>query len=159
MSKSAVLFAAAGLATAANAQVIMGFQGPFDPANWTEAKPGNSSVDWTNAPDCVTIIGNDDGSGLAADTFISIIAPDDAIVCFDWTYFSSDVGDWDSGGYHINNNPIQLADNDTHGSGSASFPVNAGNTFGWYVHSRDSGFGPGVLETATSSSRSQRLGR
>lgn len=141
MKQTAVLCAVAGLAAAANAQ----FSGVYDPANWTLNSNGGDGHIINNAPASVTVVGNDaGGSNISTDFTINV--PASGTWSFDWNYFSSDTGDWDSGGYILNGTPVQLADNNTQGSGHLDIAVNAGDQIGYYVFSRDGGLGPGNLE-------------
>ncbi len=139
--KISALIAAAGLlavAGAANAQ----FSGPYAPGNWTfNANGGDGSA--TNDGSTLTLVGNDNGFGL--DTDYTIAAAAAGTWSFDWSYFSSDSGTFDTGGYLLNGVYTQLAANNSQGSGSVSIPVLAGDIIGYRVFSADGVFGPGTL--------------
>lgn len=140
--KISALIAAAGLlavAGAANAQ----FSGPYAPGNWSfNANGGDGSA--TNDGSTLTLVGNDNGFGL--DTDYTIAAAAAGTWSFDWSYFSSDTGIFDSGGYLLNGVYTELANNaGTGSSGSVSVPVNAGDIIGYRVVSLDGAFGPGTL--------------
>ncbi|MCW5776545.1 MAG: hypothetical protein KIS87_08915 [Phycisphaeraceae bacterium] len=133
------LVAAAG---AAQAQ----FSGYYAPANWNYVTPGNSYVDVSGAPNSVMVVGNDDGSGSSANTDMTITVPVGGNWKFDWSYASTDSGNYDRAYYLLNGNQFFLAQNDSGvKSGSATIPVNPGDVIGFRVFSADSVFGPGYL--------------
>ncbi len=144
-AKSALIAAVAsvGIASTAHAQ----FTGAYAPANWTFSANGGSGSA-INDGTTLIITGNNNSNNLPtySDYFITAVAS--GTVSFDWTYTSpqSDTGTWDSGGYQVNFTDTTLAFNSAAPTGgSASFPVNAGDTFGFYVLSQDGFFGEGVL--------------
>lgn len=137
---AAALLAAAG---AANAQ----FSGPYAPANWAlNANGGDGSA--TNDGTTLVLTGNDDGFGLGIDTDYTIAAAAAGTWAFDWKYFSSDSGTFDTGGYLLNGVYNQLAANNAQGGGSVSVPVAAGDIIGFRVFSVDGVFGPGTLSVS-----------
>jgi hypothetical protein len=132
--------AAAGVFVFGSAQAQ--FSGTYDPANWTFAPSGDGS--WSMNAASLLIVGDDSGVGGYTDVYI--VAPAAGMVSFDWSYFSIDSGDFDRGGYQVNFADTILANNDgPNFSGNASFAVNAGDTFGFFVWSDDGLFGPGEL--------------
>lgn len=142
--KTSALIAAAGLlavAGAANAQ----FSGPYAPGNWTlNPNLGNGSA--TNDGSTLVLTGTDGAGTGGQNTDYTIAAAAAGTWSFDWSYFSSDSGTFDSGGYLLNGFYTQLADNNGSGaSGSVSVPVNAGDIIGYRVFSADGVFGPGEL--------------
>ncbi|MCW5777548.1 MAG: PD40 domain-containing protein [Phycisphaeraceae bacterium] len=142
MIKATVAVLVVSAAGAAQAQ----FSCQYAPANWSYVTPGNSYVDTSDAPDSVTVVGNDDNSGAFAETDMTITVLVGGAWEFDWSYDSNDEADWDSGWYLLNGVPFFLAQNDSDiKSGSVSIPVSAGDVIGFRVQSGDSGFGPGYL--------------
>jgi hypothetical protein len=140
MLVAAGLFSSAGPAQAA----IVGFQGPYDPANWTlTPNGGNGSVDMLLAPTSITLIGSDAGTGNFTD--FTTLAVGDGLVSFSWDYITSDSGGpgFDPFGYLLDGTFTQLTDNGggQSQSGSASFSVLAGQTFGFRVVAVDDGNG------------------
>jgi hypothetical protein len=150
MLVAAGLFSSAGPAQAA----IVGFQGPYVPANWTlSTNGGNGSVDTSGAPASVTLFGNDTGSGQQQIfTDFTTLAVGDGLVSFSWNYITFDEGpEFDPFGYLLDGSFTKLTD-DSEGnsqSGSASFSVLAGQTFGFRVDSVDD-FGGRAQSTISS---------
>jgi hypothetical protein len=134
------MLAVAGIGSAANAQ----FSGDYAPGNWTITDVAGGSVNTGGAPASVALTSGD--IGLAGDTSFTIAALDTGDLTFDWQYFSSDSGDFDSGGYTINGGKTTLAINsDSPASGSVSVTVCEGQVMGFYVNTLDGAFGPGTL--------------
>jgi len=144
MLKSLVLVLA--LSTLAEAADIIGFSAAYDPSNWvfTNDVFGNSQVDWTGAPDDVTVYRNNAYTVplLPPETDLTITAPFTGTVSFDYSFGA---GDPDFG---VNHNQFGLIENGAHvllfdsvddGAGtnplfvSTSFQVTAGETFGFYM--------------------------
>jgi hypothetical protein len=126
----------------------IGFAGPYAPANWTTTNtPAGTggTADFSGAPGTAVFSSGDVGVGGNTDT--TLTAPSGGTVSFDWSYSSTDFGTFDTFGYLLNGNYTQLVDNDGNPSGfsgSASFNVNAGDTFGFRSTTADGGFGPGI---------------
>ena len=136
---AALLFVASPQAKA----VIVGFQGPYAPANWTlTTNGGDGSVVTLGAPTSITLIGNDNGVG--ANTDFTTLAAGDGLVSFSWDYSTVDGPNWDPFGYLLGGVFTQLTDDSgaQTQSGTASFSVLAGQTFGFRVNSVDGTFGP-----------------
>jgi hypothetical protein len=138
---AAALFSSAGPAQAA----IVGFQGPYAPVNWTlTTNGGNGSVDTSGAPTSITLVGSDAGTGNFTD--FTTLAVGDGLFSFSWDYETSDLGGpgEDPFGYLLEGNYTQLSDNGGAlvQSGSASFSVLAGQTFGFRVVTSDGLWGP-----------------
>jgi hypothetical protein len=145
----AMLVAAGLLSSAGTAQAaIVGFQGPYDPANWTlTPNGGNGSVDTSGAPTSITLVGSDTGSNIGLRfTDFTTLAVGDGLVSFSWDYETFDNGGpgEDPFGYLLEGNYTQLSDNGGAmvQSGSASFSVLAGQTFGFRVVTVDDLWGP-----------------
>jgi hypothetical protein len=138
LSAVALLSAALMLVVSPQAQAsIVGFQGPYDPANWTlTTNGGNGSVDTSGAPTSITLIGSDTGSGIQIFTDYTTLAVGDGLVSFSWDYITFDgAPNWDPFGYLLGGTFTQLTDDSgpLSQSGSASFSVLAGQTFGFWV--------------------------
>ena len=148
----AMLVAAGLLSSAGPAQaaLIVGFQGPYDPVNWTlTTNGGDGSVDTSVAPGSITLVGSNNGAGNFTD--FTTLAVGDGLVSFSWDYSTfDDLAVFDPFGYLRNGTFTQLTDNSLRNqSGSASFSVLAGQTFGFRADTIDSMYGPG-LATITS---------
>jgi hypothetical protein len=143
MKSAAVLAAVAGLAFAgsANAQ----FSGPYAPGNWTFQNNGGDGSLIDNSPGSVTVIGNNNASGILTDTDLTIAALAGGTWSFDWSYFSLDTGTWDSAYYLLNGVETFIAANNSQGVGSVSIPVTGGDIIGFRVRSQDGAFGAGEL--------------
>ena len=121
----------------------------------------DASADWTFGNDLLgdgslsgsfpafTITGSDNGSGedtaLYQQTFASA-----ELVSVTWQYASADTGGTvlDPAGWYLNGVETQLSvngDPGTTSSGTFTWAVQAGDTFGFYVYSVDSMFGAGML--------------
>ncbi len=97
-----------------------------------------------------SIIGSDDGSGYDT-AFYEQTFTQSQSVTFTWTYLTADAGGavYDPAGFIHNGVETQLSTDGDPGEGSSGTwteLVAAGDTFGWYVSSVDSGGGCGELE-------------
>jgi hypothetical protein len=141
-----IVLGSAVIGFAANSAQAMGpgFAGVYDPANWTQDIISNGSVDTTNAPVSVTLIGADNNPPNPGQTDFTIAAaPYTGQVSFDWVYSTLDQdASFDPFGYILNSTFFKLS-NDVLGnqSGSSSFGVVIGDTFGFSQRSTDSDFG------------------
>jgi hypothetical protein len=124
---------------------IVGFQGPYDPANWTfSTTGGNGSVDTSGAPTSITLVGSDAGTVAQILTDYTTLAVGDGLVSFSWDYFTFDGAPvFDPFGYLLDGTFTQLTDNGgaISQSGSASFSVLAGQTFGFRMVTVDDIYG------------------
>jgi len=148
----AMLVAAGLLSSAGTTQAaIVGFQGPYAPVNWTLTTNGGSgSVDTSGAPTSITLEGSNSGRGNSTD--FTTLAVGDGLVSFSWDYTTFDSGSYyDPFGYLRDGTFTQLTDRDgpLNQSGSASFSVLAGQTFGFRAFTIDGTGGQG-LATITS---------
>jgi MYXO-CTERM domain-containing protein len=127
----------------ANSAQAAGFDGSYTPLNWTKLIVQDGSVDTTNAPASITVIGSNNGSGSPGKTDFTIAAPSAGTVSFDWLFTSSDGNSkFDPFGYVLNGSFIQLtAEGIVNQSGSATFAVLAGDVFGFSQRSEDSNYG------------------
>jgi len=127
---------------AANSAQAAGFAGIYAPANWTQQIVQDGSFDTTNAPASITLIGPNNGAA-AGKTDFTIAAPYAGQATFDWVYSTLDLDAiFDPFGYILNGTLFQLS-NDALGnqSGSGSFSVVLGDTFGFSQQSIDSSQG------------------
>jgi hypothetical protein len=140
-----IVIGSAVIGFAANSAHAMGlgFDGVYDPANWTQFILSNGSVDTTNAPVSVTLIGADNNAPNPGQTNFTIVAPFAGQVSFDWAYTTSDLdASTDPFGYILNTTFFKLSDDvKSNQSGSYSFGVVVGDTFGFSQRSTDSDFG------------------
>jgi len=130
------------------ADTIMGFQGPYDPANWTFASPVGS-VDTAGAPDSITLLIPGDLFPFA-DTDFTIVIPDGAsgTVMFDWAFATGDNAIFQNAGFLLNGAYIQLTNNggaSNQSGGPEMVAVTAGDTFGFRLRNEQAGFGPASL--------------
>ena len=136
-----------GLAASPSHAVTLqtGFAGDYAPANWIfNANGGDGSVNTTGVPSSITLRGNNDGVSSNIFTDYTTTATAGGPVKFDWAYSSTDSGNYDSFGYLLNGIYNQLADNASQGSGTTTFNLAGGDTFGFSVFSLDGQFDPGI---------------
>jgi MYXO-CTERM domain-containing protein len=138
MKGALIVGAALAMTGVAQAQ----FEGYYAPENWTFYDEAGGFLDLGGVPDYLTVIGGD--NSLAGYTTLTIAAPIDGMVEFDWSYYSVDSPGYDEGGYILNGTYYFLADASGN-SGNVSFNVSAGDEFGFYAYTFDGLFGPGEL--------------
>jgi hypothetical protein len=143
----AMLVAAGLLSSAGTTQAaIVGFQGPYAPVNWTLTTNGGSgSVNTSGAPTSITLQGSNNGSGNFTD--FTTLAVGDGLVSFSWDYTTADFAPaYDPFGYLLDGTFTKLTDDSgpLSQSGSASFSVLAGQTFGFRAATVDAELGPGM---------------
>lgn len=128
--------------------ICNGFIDTCAPANWTISEPGNGSV--TITPTEAVLTSNDDGGGNTSVT-MELLAPVLGFVSFKYAYQTLDVdgSEFDPFGYTLDGvfnqivPPPFLAQGGTT-TGSFSFEVSAGQTFGFYAQATDSQLGPSI---------------
>lgn len=126
---------------AAAIQIINGFNGPYNVNNWVfNANGGDGSVNNTGAPNSITLTGNNNGTGGIFTNF-TINSAAGGQVTFNWVYNTEDSG-YDSFGYLLNGNYIFLANQDGD-TGSTSFSVAQGDSFGFSIDGNDGCCGRG----------------
>jgi len=97
----------------------------------------------------VVLTGGNNGTGLSGTTDLTIVASAAGQVQFSWSYAACDVlgvcdtPGYDNAGYLLNNVFTQLADAPL--TGTTTFTVNAGDTFGFEMGTVDNSGEPGVL--------------
>lgn len=92
----------------------------------------------------LVLTGPNNGGGLPGTTDLLAIAPADGMVSFDYLYSSQDTPGYDMGGYVVQGVFTELADTDME-SGSASFSVTSGESFGFRVATVDNEGEPGIF--------------
>jgi hypothetical protein len=107
----------------------------------------------TNADGCdsppngvlsITLTGGNNGSGFPGTTDFVTTATGTGVVLFDYSYDSTDDPAWDWAGFLRGSTFWMLADSSGQ-SGSASFPVTLGETFGFRVETADNTNEPGFF--------------
>ena len=121
------------------------FVGPYDVANWTAFTNGDGSVSTAGAPGSIDLTGSGNGSigGPSAVSDFTVVAIATGFVTFDWSYVTSDSVGYDLGSFLLNGVATTFAFNTA--SGSSTFAVNIGDTFGFRVLATDNALGRGFL--------------
>ena len=120
----------------------------FNGTNWTVASTSDgfafSSADSTTA----YVFGGNDGSGLPGTTTALVTAPAAGTVQFDYLFNNLDQASPgyipDAAGWVLNGAYTQVATNDGD-SGTITFSVNSGDSFGFEVWTADNTGEPGIL--------------
>lgn len=120
------------------------FVGPYALSNFTLT---NTNADGTALSDGLgglILTGGNNGSDFVGRTDLSIASAGAGEVRFDFSYSALDLPDWDLAGYLISGvfTPI-AASNGT--VGTVSFPISAGQIFGFRVQTIDNTGEPGIL--------------
>ncbi len=151
--KNKFSFVLGALALASTFPASASFTGYYDVANWATTyvpDPNNGSVDTTNAPASVTLIGP---SNLTIFSYVDFTIPvaGSQTISFDWEYESLDTASnddptFDPFGYLLNGLFKQLTIDGGPSTqlGSVSVQVSAGDTFGFEQQSLDGLDGPGI---------------
>jgi hypothetical protein len=126
------------------------FIGPYDVANWTAVQNYDATVNTTAAPTTIVLTGANDQDtttgGPPDDLDFTIASVSGSVVQFDWTYTSTDIGNWDWSAFLLDGVEMVLADNAAQPAGGTfALPLLTGEVFGFRVHSEDRGYGAGVL--------------
>jgi hypothetical protein len=112
----------------------------------------NSNADGTatstDAGSTLTLVGGNNGGGLAGTTDFIAISAMTVTFQFDYTYQTLDAPGFDRAGYWANQVLTFLADEDGR-SGTVSVTVNAGEDFGFRIETDDNTGEPGVLKVGT----------
>jgi hypothetical protein len=111
-------------------------------AAWTFSNDSGGDGSITGSYPMFTITGSDNGIGDNTSFYLETFATSQ-VVTFTWQYASLDTDStaWDQAGFIYDNVETQLSLNGpafTPSSGTQTFTVQAGHTFGFYVHSTDS---------------------
>jgi hypothetical protein len=96
-----------------------------------------------------TLFSADNGVGSTDALYLGTVGSDKTVQ-FNWNYISHDVdgGVYDPAGYYLNGSFVQLSNGGYSAAGFTTVSVHAGDTFGWYEHSLDSGFGRGEFKVS-----------
>jgi len=120
------------------------FSGGYDVSNWSQSLDGGI-IDLSGAPDSINLISSNVDNDEPASTDFTIIALNDGVVSFDWSFSSRDEGPgFDPFGWLLNGAFTQLTVDGPNGSGpltqlgSTMFNVLAGDIFGFSARSIDS---------------------
>lgn len=135
-------------ASGASAATVFGFQGPYDPINWTFANSNaDGSVNTSGAPASISLTGGDNGSGFSGTTDYTTTAAAAGTVTFDWDYSTNDGPFYDRFGYLLNGSFTQVTNNGggVVQNGTSTFNVLAGDSFGFRIFTTDNIFGPGSV--------------
>jgi hypothetical protein len=139
------VWCALGLSLVLPSRLEAGFVGDYGLSRFTLL---NSNADGTAVtPDnglSLILTGGNNGSYALGSTTFTVTAAGNGWVKFDYLYTSLDLPFYDYAGYLIGMQPVWLADT-TGQSGTAWFPVLAGQQFGFVVGTEDNTFEPGVL--------------
>lgn len=150
IATSIILFIAAHQSHAQNT----GFTGPFAPGNWTPELPDPSfGGEITEFTENTLIIEGPDGINCfdlgGAEVSVSIEIPADLLISFEWSYFSSDGGQWDIFIVRRTANgditEVLTVPNVDQGDGTFDALFDKGDEIDILVYSRDCRFGPGIL--------------
>jgi hypothetical protein len=129
---------------------VCDFTEAYNLLNWTQSIGGDGSINVSGAPAEVSLTGSDTDGGVSYNTDLTILAIADGEVTFDWSFSSNDESpSYDPFGYLLNGAFTILTDGvgGLNQSGSASFAVSAGDTFGFRQNTEDDCCGSG--ESAT----------
>jgi hypothetical protein len=121
--------------------------GPYGLSLWTLT---DTSADGFVTPSAlgVDITGGNNGSGDPGTTDFQIVAAGTGLVSFNYVYFSLDLPTLDYAGYLLGPNFFLLTDGTSNNSGTQSFSVTAGESFGFRVGTIDNQFEPGILSVS-----------
>ena len=139
MRGGVVTLLASTLAFAASADAI-GFTGAYDPANFTLTNTnGNGSVNTSGAPASIALTGGNNGSDAFGSTTYTALAAAAGTVSFNWSYTTPETNSFfDPFGFVVNGTFTQLTiDGLQNETGTASFSVIAGDTFGFQSNTTD----------------------
>jgi hypothetical protein len=114
------------------------FNGIYDVGNWTTTLTNSDgAVDTSSAPDVITMVGGNNGSGGPGEILFSIIAPTNDSFAFSWNYltFDFDGSAFDPAGYEIDGVKTQLSPSFSEfgflGSGVTTVNLTSGESFGF----------------------------
>ena len=138
------LFCAMALGSALAPQARANFLGSYDFSDFTLSTTSDGFAYTPDSGLTAVIVGGNDGSGVPGTTDLVTNAAAAGIVQFNYLYNSLDDPTFDAAGYLLNGVYSQFAD--TNGeSGTISFAVNSGDSFGFQVWTADNLGEPGIL--------------
>lgn len=121
------------------------FSGPFAPENWIfNANGGTGSVDTSQAPASITIIGHDGFILYSHLTTFEYVVNSGGICSFDWRFMTADPG-WEDCGALLNG-VYTLLSNTPEEQGSLQIAVSKGDRIGFGTRTVDGIVGPGMIE-------------
>ncbi|MCZ8191425.1 MAG: PEP-CTERM sorting domain-containing protein [Microcystis sp. LE19-338.1B] len=145
--------------SSASAATVFGFQDAYDPINWTFANSNaDGSVNTSGAPASISLTGGNNGTGNPGTTNYTTTAAAAGTVTFNWNYSTADAL-VDSFCSNLPNNfcdpfivlvngvqtiPLNPSGGTTQ-SGTSTFNVLAGDSFGFRIATADNFFGPGSV--------------
>ncbi len=119
----------------------IGFSGSYAPSKWTLTNSNaNGSVNTTKAPTSIIVTGGNNSSGSSGSTSYTVTAAGSGTVTFGWSYSTSDTdGAVDPLFRIVNGTKTILFSNNFSqtGSGTDSFTVATGDTFGFGINTLD----------------------
>lgn len=131
------------------AKAATGFQGAYDPANWTLSNAnGDGYVDTTGAPNSIRLVGSDNYSYSYGMVDYTVPVECSGQISFSWNYHTDDWSPaYDPAGYVVNGvyNQIVYDWGPNDQSGVATVSVNAGDTFGFRIITVDNILGRGAF--------------
>jgi len=148
MKKYLCLISVTAAMAVTSSATLVGFDGPFLPANWTQTvtNGGDGSVNTSGAPVSIMLTSSNNNSSVVpvpsiVDFFIT--SPISGTIQFDWSYSTADWNSiFDPFGWLRNGVFTQVTNNGTStGSGTVSFSVMTGDQFGFRQSSTDSNYG------------------
>ncbi|QGZ92619.1 PEP-CTERM sorting domain-containing protein [Microcystis aeruginosa FD4] len=146
-------------ASSASAATVFGFQDAYAPINWTLTNSNaDGFVDTTGAPASISLTGGDNGSGSSGTTDYTTTAAAAGTVTFDWDYSTQDAlvdslcsnlpnGFCDPFIVLVNGVgtiPLNPSGGRTQ-SGTSTFNVLAGDSFGFVIVTADNSSGRGSV--------------
>ncbi|NCT43332.1 MAG: PEP-CTERM sorting domain-containing protein [Microcystis aeruginosa G11-09] len=131
-------------ASSASAATVFGFQTPYAPINWTLTNNNaDGSVNTSGAPTSISLTGGNNGSNAPGTTDYTTTAAAAGTVTFDWDYSTNDGPFFDPFGYLLNGSFSFLAGSGQ--SGTSTFNVLAGDSFGFRIATTDNCCGRGSV--------------
>ena len=125
-------------------QAKASFMDYYDFNNFTQTSTSDGFAFTGDGGLTAVVVGGNDGSGLFGTTTVTITAPAPGTVQFNYLYNSLDSPTFDTSGYLLNGVYTQFADTDGE-TGTASFSVSSGDSFGFEVLTQDNSGEPGIL--------------
>lgn len=125
-------------------QARASFLNYYDFNNFTQSSTSDGFAFTPDAGLTVVVVGGNDGSGLSGTTDLFINAAASGTVQFNYLYNSLDAPTFDAAGYLLGGVFSQFADTDAQ-SGTISFSVSAGQSFGFQLWTADNTGESGIL--------------
>jgi hypothetical protein len=146
--KTIFLSCVLAFSTLANAGLITNFTGEYDVNNWTQ-NLNSGSIDLSLAASEISLISGN--SSFADFTDFTIVAVENGLVKFDWSYTTEDWGQqYDPFGVLFNGGYTQLTG--VASSGTHSWDVSTGDVFGFRARTTDGIFGSSTTTISNFSS-------